>query len=261
MKALHSRRQVLHSIAMGAAGSSGVAAKPAKTDAAESPVPPTSQPAGVCTLFPQADDGPYYFDPKLVRSDVTEARPGLPLQVALKVVERGPCIPIANARVDIWHADAGGIYSGYPGQGDARNISTEGAKYLRGTQFTDADGTVMFYTIYPGWYPGRTPHIHLKVFLDQKTVLTGQMYFPDALSERIYREQQPYATRPVADTTNGTDGLFKGAGREGGGTVLTVKEEPNLIVASLLIAVDRSGEAALKASGLFGFFKRMLGLE
>lgn len=244
------RRQALRSLIAGTAGAAmvPVAARAGDAQLVAAPAPAT-QPEGVCILLPQQMEGPYYFDPQMVRSDITEGRPGAPVDLILRVIEHGPCTPIANARVDVWHADAGGVYSGYAGQGDNRDVSTKGATYLRGTQLTDSDGRVTFRSVYPGWYPGRTPHIHVKVFLDQTTVLTGQIYFPDDVSARVYRDRAPYNERPVADTTNAADFLFTAGERDGGGTVLTIAETPDLLTASLLIAVDRSGEAAKHALG------------
>jgi protocatechuate 3,4-dioxygenase beta subunit len=254
-----SRRDALRKLLVGAAGAS-LAPTVAKAEGpAAGAKPPATQPPGACVLTPQAMEGPYYFDPKFVRADITEGRPGAPLDLALRIIEQGPCTPIANARVDIWHADAGGIYSGYAGQGDDGQVSAKGETHLRGTQMTDADGRVTFRSIYPGWYPGRTPHIHVKVFLDTTTVLTGQIYFPDDLSGRIYRDRAPYNARPVADTTNGRDFLFKAGEREGGGIVLAAEEkEGGLVAATLLIAVDRSGEAA-RGQGWRRMLRDMIG--
>jgi protocatechuate 3,4-dioxygenase beta subunit len=242
-----SRRSALKGLFGGTAGT--LAAQPAAAQEAAGPVAPAAQPQGICVLFPQAVEGPYYFDPGLVREDITEGRPGAAIKLVLDVIEYGSCQPIANVRVDVWHADAGGIYSGYAGQGDDRSISTKGEKYLRGTQTTNAQGRVTFATVYPGWYPGRTPHIHIKALLDAKEMLTGQVYFPDALSQRIYHEREPYKSRPDADTTNAGDFIFRQGEREGGGTVLAIAETPELITASLIIAVDRSGNAAKRAHG------------
>lgn len=253
-----SRREALRSLALGAASAS-LAGGPLAAETGPAPLAPAEQPPGVCRLTPQAVEGPYYFDPDLVRSDITEGRPGLPLSLSLRIIESGPCTAIAGARVDVWHADAGGIYSGYADQGDSRSISTEGERYLRGTQMTDGEGVVTFRSIYPGWYPGRTPHIHVKVFLDKRSVLTGQVYFPDELSQRIYREREPYSLRPVPDTTNARDGIFRAAEREGGGTVLATEDAGPLITASLTIAVDRSGGAARRAEGWGGWMRRLLG--
>lgn len=92
------------------------------------------------------------------------------MNLVLEVIESGRCLPIAETRVDIWHADAGGIYSGYDRQGDQRDVTTRGGTYLRGTQITDIDGMATFRTI----YLGRTPHIHAKTFLDTLTLVTGK---------------------------------------------------------------------------------------
>src|ERR1700681_1829983 len=149
----------------------------------------------VCFLTPQSIEGPYYLDPKLVRAQIAEGRAGVPLRIDLRVIDGATGKPSERARVDIWHADAQGIYSGYEGQGDKENLSTVGQKFLRGTQFTDGKGAVSFETIYPGWYTGRATHIHFKVFLDMRNVLTGQMYFPDAINEFIYANIPAYAVR------------------------------------------------------------------
>jgi protocatechuate 3,4-dioxygenase beta subunit len=249
------RRHALGSLVLGAGGSPllpGLVRAEAATPAAK------DLPQGVCVLTPQAVEGPYYFDPSLVRADITEGRPGAAMKLTLKIVEMGSCRPIANVRVDVWHADAGGVYSGYARQGDNRDISTKGQTYLRGTQITDGGGLATFDTIYPGWYPGRTPHIHVKAFLDRTTLLTGQIYFPDDLTARLYRDHDPYALRPNPDTTNATDGIFRQGQEEGGGIVLTMGEEGRALLASLAIGVDPSGAAA-KGKGGFGLLRGLFG--
>ena len=240
MKTPLSRRETLKSILLGSASAGlGAGGAPLRAEA-----PPAAEPQGVCTLFPQSVEGPFYFDPDLVRSDITDGRPGAQISLALRVIEAGPCTPIANARVDLWHADARGVYSGYAGQGDDGQTSAKGETYLRGTQFTDAGGNATFRSIYPGWYPGRTPHIHVKVFLDEMTLVTGQLYFPDDVSAMIYTSAPPYARRGNADTNNPADYFFRRGGSDGGGTVLRIGTDGDLLTASLVIAVDRSGEAA-----------------
>ena len=109
------------------------------------------------------------------------------------------CQPISNAVVDIWHCDAGGSYSGYE--------SAEGESAW-GAQVTNADGIAEFRTVYPGWYPGRTVHIHAKVHLDRQTVLTTQLYFDDAFTDRVFA-QQPYAGESGRDAFNENDGLYE----------------------------------------------------
>ncbi|HVK79556.1 MAG TPA: intradiol ring-cleavage dioxygenase [Verrucomicrobiae bacterium] len=192
---------------------------------------------GAITLTPQSVEGPYYFDPALERADIREDRVGVPLTLALKILgSDGRAFP--NARVDIWHCDASGAYSGYAGQGDAR-VDMRNAKFLRGTQFSNATGDVAFQTIYPGWYQGRTAHIHFKVFLNQQTVLTAQMYFPDALSEYLYKHAPPYQRQSARDTFNATDGIAQNATYI---AFAAIKEEADHYVASLTIGVDPNAQ-------------------
>ena len=148
-----------------------------------------------CVLTPEAGEGPFYLDPKLIRSDITSGRPGAPLQLAMQVVRAGDCATLANARVDVWHADALGLYSGYAEQSGVGGVSPKaavGMQYLRGTQFTDAGGNVQFRTIFPSWYGGRTPHVHFKVFLGGKEVVASQIFFPDEISKEVFAGWQPY---------------------------------------------------------------------
>ncbi len=154
-----------------------------------------AQAPGSCVLTPQAGEGPFYLDPNLIRSDITSGKPGAPLQLAVQVVRAKDCATLANARVDVWHADGLGLYSGYAKQSGVGGISVEsavGQQYLRGTQFTDADGTARFRTIFPSWYGGRTPHIHFKVFLGGSEVVASQIFFPDEISKEIFGEWEPY---------------------------------------------------------------------
>jgi protocatechuate 3,4-dioxygenase beta subunit len=166
--------------------------------------------AGVCTIMPETTEGPYYFDPDLDRADVTEGRSGVAMKLRLQVVDAA-CNPIDGARVDIWHCDAEGVYSGYPGQPGGLDTSNE--TFLRGTRIAGPDGVAEFATIYPGWYPGRTPHVHFKAFVDRTSVLTGQLFFPDDLSREIYRTVEPYNNRDAGGMTpTDRDGIARRAG-------------------------------------------------
>jgi protocatechuate 3,4-dioxygenase beta subunit len=192
--------------------------------------------AKVCILTPEATEGPFYFDPKLVRSDLTEGKQGAPLLLTLQIVEANDCAPLQDARVDVWHADGLGLYSGYARQ---ETGSAKGETFLRGTQFTGTEGEVHFSTIYPGWYPGRTPHIHFKAFVDDRNVITGQLYFPDPITEHVYATTQPYRERKAErDTFNSDDFIF---GRQGGAdTVVDLKKESGSYLAALVIGVERN---------------------
>jgi protocatechuate 3,4-dioxygenase beta subunit len=163
---------------------------------------------GSCVLTPEAGEGPFYLDPKLIRADITANQPGAPLQLALQVVRAGDCATLANARVDVWQADALGLYSGYERQSGVGGISTKnaaGQQYLRGTQFTDAAGNVQFRTIFPSWYGGRTPHVHFKVFLGGNEVVASQIFFPDEISKEIFSSVEPYRQHASKRTTFNTN--------------------------------------------------------
>ncbi|MGW1419198.1 intradiol ring-cleavage dioxygenase [Bradyrhizobium manausense] len=202
-----------------------------------------------CILTPQAEEGPFYFDPKLVRSDIAEGRPGVPLTLRLRVIEAGACTAIHDARVDIWHCDAKGLYSAFPGQSDAHNVDATGKTFLRGTQMTDGAGWAMFNTIYPGWYDGRTTHIHFKVFLGDRTVLTGQTFLPDALNEFIYANVPDYGGRARQRMViNANDHVIERSDPEHR-AFCAVKEECDRYVATLTLGVDRRAEATVGRAG------------
>jgi protocatechuate 3,4-dioxygenase beta subunit len=197
----------------------------------------------VCFLTPQSIEGPYYLDPRLVRARIAESRTGVPLRIDLRVIDGATCTPSQRARVDIWHADAQGIYSGYEGQGDKEDLSTTGQTFLRGTQFTNREGAVSFETIYPGWYVGRATHIHFKVLLDARNVLTGQMYFPDAVNEFIYANIPAYANRLNPRAVVNANDRFANFNDPGRLSFCALKEERDRYVASLVLGVDRRAVA------------------
>jgi len=192
--------------------------------------------AKVCVLTPEAMEGPFYFDPKLVRSDITEGKQGAPLLLTLQMVEAKDCASLQGVRVDLWHADGLGVYSGYARQ---ETGSAKGQTFLRGTQFTGADGEVRFNTIYPGWYPGRTPHIHFKAFVEERKVITSQLYFPDPITEHVYATTPPYRERKrERDTFNANDFIF--AMQRGADTIVDLKKESGSYLASLVIGIHRN---------------------
>lgn len=223
----------------GIAGSAALLTGDKGARAASPPTATIAPAANVCRMTPRMVEGPFYFDPDLVRADITEGRAGVPLRLHLQITDGATCQPIEGARVDVWHCDATGQYSGYDRQGDDQSISTKGEKFLRGTQTTSASGEVTFKTVYPGWYRGRTTHIHFKVLLDENAMLTGQIYLPDALSEYIFTNVAPYTARSAKrDTLNSTDWI---AGADGDHiTFASVREEADAYVATLTIGVDRA---------------------
>lgn len=158
-----------------------------------------------CPLTARQTEGPFYFDPGLVRRDIREGRPGARLRLRLQVVGIGDCAPQPRARVDIWHCDSAGIYSGYESERSA------GHKWLRGTQFADSQGVVAFETLYPGWYEGRATHVHCKVVTPDGREVSSQIYFPDRLSDEVYAGTA-YRGRGGRRPLNEEDGLFRQSG-------------------------------------------------
>jgi len=206
-----------------------------------------AQGAGQClTLTAQSTEGPFYFDPKLVRADITEGRPGVPIRMRLQVIDAESCQPLARARVDVWHADAVGYYSGYPGQSDTGIVDTSGKTFMRGTQVADAEGRVQFLSVFPGWYRGRTAHVHFKVLLEDRSLATGQLFLPDALAEYIYVNVPEYRRGRQRDTVNLTDSIAREAGRT---AMADVREEEGYYAVSLTIAVSRAARAAQERGG------------
>ena len=139
------------------------------------------------------------------------------------------CKPIAGAAVDIWHCDAGGVYSGF-GQGSSSRT------FMRGIQRTNAKGVATFRTVYPGWYTGRTVHVHVKVHLGGRVVHTGQLYFQDALTDVVYR-RSPYSSRPGRDTRNAADSVFRNGGKR---SMLRVRRSGTGYVGTIAMGVHRS---------------------
>jgi protocatechuate 3,4-dioxygenase beta subunit len=158
-----------------------------------------------CVLIPEMTDGPFYIAGEKLRRNITDGHPGTPLVLRLAVVDASTCRPIKGAAVDIWHADAAGNYSGFGAGSRSRT-------FMRGIQRTDANGVATFRTVYPGWYQGRAVHIHVKVHVRGRVVHTGQLFFSDAMTDRVYRSA-PYNKRPNRTTRNANDSIFVNGGR------------------------------------------------
>lgn len=195
-----------------------------------------TEPPPACIVRPEQTEGPYFVDEALNRSDIRSnpsdgsVKAGVPLQLRFRVsqIHESGCEPLAGAIVDIWHCDAIGVYSDV----NESRFNTLGQKFLRGYQVTDANGTARFLTIYPGWYLGRTVHIHFKIRTNamtqaatpvsvpgrsaqnnsaQRYEFTSQLYFDDAITDRVYA-QEPYASQGQRTLNNEQDGIFQYAG-------------------------------------------------
>ena len=189
-------------------------------------------PAGVasgaisCVLAPEQTEGPYYIANERVRRNITEGRGGRPLTLRLVVVNASTCKPIKGAAVDVWHCDALGNYSGVDG---------DDGTFMRGIQRTNAQGIATFRTVYPGWYQGRTVHIHVKVHVRGNVVHTGQLYFPDRVTDAVYR-RSPYSSRSNRDVRNAADAIFRNGGRR---SLLALKKSGAGYVGTIRMGVHR----------------------
>jgi len=182
-----------------------------------------------CILTPEQTEGPYYIAGEKLRRNITDGHPGSPMQLRAFVVDATTCRPVRNAAVDIWHADAAGVYSGFGSGASSRT-------FMRGIQRTNAKGLAQFRTVYPGWYQGRTVHIHIKVHVGGNVVHTGQLYFSDSLTDAVYRHA-PYSSRPTRTTRNADDMIFRSGGSR---SMLKVKRSSaGVYLATITMGVRR----------------------
>jgi protocatechuate 3,4-dioxygenase beta subunit len=165
-----------------------------------------------CVLSPERTEGPYFVDERLNRSDIrvdpsdNSVQAGVPLKLTIRTFDADrSCRPVAGATVDVWHANAQGAYS------DVAQNGTGGKKFLRGLQKTDAGGAAAFTTIYPGWYQGRTIHIHFKVRLfdgaSETYEFTSQIFFDEATNNAVMT-LPAYNRGRTRDVLNANDNVY-----------------------------------------------------
>lgn len=166
-----------------------------------------------CILTPEETIGPYWVSGTLIRSNLTNSQPGIPLHLEIELISTSNCKPLSNVLVDVWSTNATGVYSGISsdGQGGANT------NFNRGVQASDSDGTVQFDMIMPGHYAGRATHIHVATH-SGATLLSngtysggtanhiGQLYFDEALRAAVEREA-PYSGNRQQVVSNAEDGL------------------------------------------------------
>ncbi|HEV2756553.1 MAG TPA: twin-arginine translocation pathway signal protein [Actinomycetota bacterium] len=199
-----------------------------------------------CILTPRTDEGPYFVDERLLRSDIRgdaghgPPEEGVRLVLELRAVEAGgDCPPVEGAHVDVWHCNAYGTYSDEPAE------DTVGRTFLRGCQVTDADGGVRFTTIFPGWYPGRAVHVHLKVRLlrdEQVTYdFTTQLFFAEDVIHEIHTRRPPYEARGAPEMANAEDYIYR---VDGPALTVPVAENDDGYRGSIVIGLDGLGGPA-----------------
>lgn len=223
-----------------------------------------------CERTAEANEGPFYYESSPERRLITDGHPGLPLRLGITVAgvastpgPTAPCAPLPGAIVDVWHADAAGLYSNVGS--DLQMLDTTGQMFLRGHQVTDERGYVEFETIVPGWeivpMPApvnvqlRTTHLHVKVFHERK-VLTTQLYFPDLFLDELYTDLEPYKsharmTAPglreyFARIPNASDRIFV----VDQGRPMPIRRDKGVAVANVTIAFS-----ALPSRGIVPLFR------
>jgi protocatechuate 3,4-dioxygenase beta subunit len=186
---------------------------------------------GTCSETPEGEIGPYFADDSatgfersnvLSNLDGSETQPGVPLTLTIYVYDsQQSCTAYAGAQVDIWHCNASGVYS------DIAVESTTTEQWLRGYQITDATGKVTFTTIVPGWYQGRTTHIHVRVrstYSDASSTSDGtnttQVFFAQTLVDTLATSVAPYNAQGTNSTTNASDHVY--SGETNGETLMTL---------------------------------------
>ena len=219
-------------------------------------------------VTPGVTEGPYWVEELLVRSDIRVdpvtgfLQPGFPLRLNLNIwayASDTKLYPLKGAIVDIWHANSLGLYS------DEQMNGTSGQKFLRGTQVANASGGITFTTIYPSWYSGRTPHIHLRVrVLNPITDAVSynfvtQFFFNEAITNAIVSSIYPYNLRPNRDTFNATDGIYTGASTDdeltansGTHLMLALTGDYRGLTGSFNVVMDLSDSGYNNATGGFG---------
>jgi len=174
------------------------------------PDPFTDEPGAACALTCAMTLGPCHsttFD----RRDVSEGITGLPVRLALRVVDEA-CQPVSGATVEIWHTARNGLYSGDGSSPDlnlamctSNDPEATSHNWFRGSQVTDARGRVDFHTCYPGWYSGRAIHIHFRVQIGTSAYIVSQLFFAETLTAEIFASHPDYAEFGQPNTTNSTD--------------------------------------------------------
>ena len=196
-----------------AACKNSTAVDPAITDGASSAAGSTNgSSASDCTVSPSETAGPFptKVPANFVRKDIRDDRTGVPMTMNITIKNKTTsCAALAGAVVDVWHCDKDGYYSEYGGAG-MQSVNLTNVDFLRGRQTTNASGLAAFTTIFPGWYSGRAPHVHVHVYnAAGKSLLVTQIAFPYAIANTLYTTGQAYGyTKGAQDTLNERDNVF-----------------------------------------------------
>lgn len=181
----------------------------AMTDKATYPDPFTSA-VSSCVLVASTTEGPCTTATDLAREDISEGWAGIPVRLALKVVDDS-CNPIASATVKIWHTNLEGVYSGQtpnPSTCSGNDQTAISMDFMRGVQTTNAGGVAYFDTCFPGWYRGRAIHIHFQVKNGATSYRVSQLFFPEDVTAGIFAKHVDYREFGQPDTFFANDSIL-----------------------------------------------------
>lgn len=166
---------------------------------------------GSCAETPSETKGPFPIKTpaELVQENITSDRTGIPVIIEITIHNTNNlCNPLPGVLVDVWHCDKDGYYSQYGGTRE-QTVDYTAVIFLRGRQTTDSNGVVRFISVYPGWYQGRAPHIHVEVLTTSgSSLLVTQIAFPEDISRTVYASEF-YKDHGQADTSNTGDSIFR----------------------------------------------------
>ncbi len=203
-------------------------------------------PGSTCLVYPASTEGPCHSN-TYHRQELSDGLVGLPTRLELLVLDTA-CNPMPGAIVEVWYASPAGTYSraaeaidagtGYGGSLADLNVgfctgndaTALGSKWLRGYQIAGDDGRVTLDGIFPGWYAGRTTHVHFIITANGIRFVTSQLFFDEALTTSVYTQHGAYAARGDKDTSNARDNVIR---------------EANLSVSSATMGFSQQSDGAL----------------
>jgi protocatechuate 3,4-dioxygenase beta subunit len=202
------RKQFLKKAALSLGAAAGLPVIMGISECGNESKQPVSGTSGPCDRSPEETAGPFpnHDSNSLVKTNIALDRQGVAMTMTLTVVsQKDGCKPLPSVFVDVWHCDAHGAYSEYGGM-RMQEADHKHEHFCRGRQTTDANGQVTFQSIYPGWYPGRAPHIHVEVLdKNENSLVVSQIAFPEDVNSAVYANTN---YRGKADTGNDDDDIF-----------------------------------------------------
>jgi protocatechuate 3,4-dioxygenase beta subunit len=233
--------------------SGGTSAMRAKASYPDPFASAASSASSLCKVTCELTEGPCYSSQAEAREDISYGQAGLPMRLCFRVLDES-CAPVAGALVDVWHVSPAGKYSGNDAEHEDVGFCTgedpaySAKLYFRGKQTTDAAGKVAFDTCFPGWYHGRTVHVHLTISVKNERFVTTQVCFDDALVDDIVASHPDYGGRGTRDSRNTTDGVFDPK-TYGDYLVTTARMSDGAMLASKTLQLRRSTQEPVCEGG------------